>query len=61
MYGLDKEIKELKEELKELNKQFNILNQILLSSHIGENLRNTPIDRANKVSEQYKKFLDKLK
>ena len=61
MYGLDKERKELKEELKELNKQFNILNQILLSSHIGENLRNTPIDRANKVSEQYKKFLDKLK
>ena len=61
MYGLDKDIKELKEELKELNKQFNILNQILLSSHIGENLRNTPIDRANKVSEQYKKFLDKLK
>ena len=61
MYGLDKEIKELKEELKELNKQFNILNQILLSSHIGENLRNTPIDRADKVSEHYKKFLNKLK
>ena len=61
MYGLDKEIKELKEELKELNKQFNILNQILLSSHIGENLRNTPIDKANKISEHYKKFLNKLK
>ena len=61
MYGLDKEIRELKEELKELNKQFNILNQILLSSEIGKNLRNTPIDKANKISEHYKKFLDKLK
>ena len=47
--------------LKELIKEINISNQILLSSHIGENLRNTPIDRADKVSEHYKKFLNKLK
>ena len=33
--------------LKELIKEINTLNQILLSSHIGENLRNTPIDRAD--------------
>jgi hypothetical protein len=49
------------EELKELRKEINILNQILLSSQLGENLRNTPIDRADKVSEQYKKLLNKLK
>jgi len=51
----------LKEEIKELRKEINILNQILLSSHIGENLRNTPIDKAAKISEHYKKFLNKLK
>ena len=61
MYGLDKEIRELKEEFKELNEQFNILNQILLSSEIGKNLRNTPIDKADKISDHYKKFLNKLK
>ena len=61
MYGLDKEIRELKDELKKLNKEFNILNQILLSSHIGENLRNTPIDKADKISEHYKNLLNKLK
>jgi hypothetical protein len=49
------------EELKELRKEINVLNQILLSSQLGENLRNTPIDRADKVSEQYKKLLNKLK
>ena len=47
--------------LKELRKELNILNQILLSSHIGENLRNTPIDKANKISEHYKKLLKELK
>ena len=47
--------------LKELIKEINTLNQILLSSDIGVNLRNTPIDKANKISEHYKKFLDKLK
>ena len=51
----------LREELKQLIKEINVLNQILLSSHIGENLRNTPIDKANKISEHYKKFLNKLK
>ena len=47
--------------LKELIKEINTLNQILLSSHIGENLRNTPIDKANKISEHYKNLLNKLK
>tara|TARA_R100001594_G_C4007261_1_gene256119 strand:- start:119 stop:298 length:180 start_codon:yes stop_codon:yes gene_type:complete len=47
--------------LKELVKEINTLNQILLSSDIGHNLRNTPTDKANKVSEQYNKFLNKLK
>tara|TARA_Y100000592_G_scaffold55028_1_gene86681 strand:+ start:851 stop:1036 length:186 start_codon:yes stop_codon:yes gene_type:complete len=61
MYGLDKEIRELKEEFKELIKEINVLNQILLSSHIGENLRNTPIDKAAKISEHYKKLLKELK
>tara|TARA_R100000995_G_C3459298_1_gene112237 strand:- start:57 stop:221 length:165 start_codon:yes stop_codon:yes gene_type:complete len=51
----------LKEELKELRKELNILNQILLSSDIGYNLRNTSIDKAEKTSEHYKKFLNKLK
>jgi len=51
----------LREELKELIKEINILNQILLSSQMGENLRNTPIDKADKISEHYKKFLNKLK
>tara|TARA_R100001591_G_scaffold4910_1_gene11031 strand:- start:42 stop:227 length:186 start_codon:yes stop_codon:yes gene_type:complete len=61
MYGLDKEIRELKEEFKELIKEINVLNQILLSSHIGENLRNTPMDKADKISEHYKNLLNKLK
>ena len=47
--------------LKELIKEINISNQILLSSHTGENLRNTPIDKANKISEHYKNLLNKLK
>ena len=47
--------------LKELIKEINTLNQILLSSHMGENLRNTPIDKADKISDHYKKFLNKLK
>ena len=47
--------------LKELIKEINTLNQILLSSDIGHNLRNTPIDKADKISEHYKKFLNKLK
>ena len=51
----------LREELKQLIKEINVLNQILLSSEIGKNLRNTPIDKADKISEHYKKFLDKLK
>ena len=48
-------------QLKELVKEINVLNQILLSSDIGVNLRNTPIDKADKISEHYKKFLNKLK
>ena len=51
----------LREEIKQLIKAINVMNQILLSSQLGENLRNTPIDRADKVSEQYKKLLNKLK
>ena len=51
----------MEELLKQLIKEINILNQILLSSQMGENLRNTPIDKANKISEHYKKFLNKLK
>ena len=47
--------------LKELIKEINTLNKILLSSDIGVNLRNTPIDRANKVSKQYEKLLKELK
>jgi len=47
--------------LKELIKEINVLNQILLSSDIGVNLRNTPIDKANKISEHYKKLLKELK
>ena len=51
----------LREELKQLIKEINVLNQILLSSDIGVNLRNTPIDKANKISEHYKKLLKELK
>jgi len=51
----------LREELKELRKEINVLNQILLSSDIGYNLRNTPIDKASKISEHYKKLLKELK
>ena len=47
--------------LKELIKEINTLNQILLSSDIGHNLRNTPTDKANKVSGHYKKLLKELK
>ena len=47
--------------LKELIKEINTLNQILLSSDIGVNLRNTPIAKADKISEYYKKLLNKLK
>ncbi len=47
--------------LKELIKEINTLNQILLSSEIGKNLRNTPIAKANKISEHYKKLLKELK
>ena len=47
--------------LKKLIKEINVLNQILLSSDIGVNLRNTPIDKANKISEHYKKLLKELK
>ncbi len=47
--------------LKELTKEINVLNQILLSSDIGVNLRNTPIAKANKISEHYKKLLKELK
>ena len=47
--------------LKELIKEINVLNQILLSSQLGENLRNTPIAKADKISEHYKKLLNKLK
>ena len=47
--------------LKELIKEINTLNKILLSSDIGVNLRNTPIDSANKVSKQYEKLLKELK
>ena len=39
----------LREEIKQLIKAINVMNQILLSSQLGENLRNTPIDRADKV------------
>ena len=51
----------MEELLKQLIKEINVLNQILLSSHIGENLRNTPIDKAEKISEHYKNLLNKLK
>jgi len=51
----------MEKSLKELIKEINTLNQILLSSEIGKNLRNTPIDKANKISEHYKEFLNKLK
>ena len=47
--------------LKELIKEINTLNKILLSSDMGVNLRNTPIDRAKKVSKQYEKLLKELK
>tara|TARA_X000001388_G_C2144045_1_gene89811 strand:+ start:92 stop:271 length:180 start_codon:yes stop_codon:yes gene_type:complete len=51
----------MEKSLKELIKEINTLNQILLSSQMGENLRNTPIDKADKISDHYKKFLNKLK
>ena len=47
--------------LKELIKEINVLNQILLSSEVGKNLRNTPIDELNKISKVYKDSLNKLK
>ena len=57
MYDVDV----IEKSLKEIVKEIKTLNQILLSSDIGVNLRNTPIDKANKVSEQYKKLLKELK
>ena len=48
-------------QLKELVKEINVLNQILLSSEVGLNLRNTPIDELNKISKVYKDSLNKLK
>ena len=57
MYDVDV----IEKSLKELIKEINVLNQILLSSHIGENLRNTPMDKADKISEHYKNLLNKLK
>ena len=45
----------------ELIKEINTLNKILLSSDMGVNLRNTPIDRAKKVRKQYEKLLKELK
>jgi hypothetical protein len=47
--------------LKELIKEINTLNQILLSSEIGKNLRNTELKQADKISQHYKEFLNKLK
>ncbi len=47
--------------LKELIKEINTLNQILLSSQLGENLRNTELKQADKISQHYKEFLNKLK
>ncbi len=47
--------------LKELIKEINVLNQILLSSEIGKNLRNTELKQADKISQHYKEFLNKLK
>ena len=51
----------LREELKQLIKEINVLNQILLSSEIGKNLRNTELKQADKISQHYKEFLNKLK
>ena len=51
----------LREELKQLIKTINVMNKILLSSQLGENLRNTPLNGANKVGEQYEKLLKELK
>ncbi len=47
--------------LKELIKEINVLNQILLSSEIGKNLRNTELKQADKISQHYKESLNKLK
>ena len=47
--------------LKQLIKEINVLNQILLSSHIGENLRTTPLKKAEPISRHYKEFITKLK
>jgi hypothetical protein len=54
-------VESLREEIKQLIKAINVMNKILLSSQLGENLRNIPIDRAKKVSEQYEKLLKELK
>ena len=51
----------MEKSLKELIKEINTLNQILLSSEIGKNLRNTPIDKAQPISRHYKEFITKLK
>ena len=47
--------------LKELIKEINVQNQILLSSEVGKKLRNTPLDKLNKISKVYKDSLNKLK
>ena len=51
----------MEELLKQLIKEINVLNQILLSSEVGKNLRNTELKQAEKISQHYKEFLNKLK
>ena len=51
----------MEELFKQLIKEINILNQILLSSEVGKNLRNTELKQAEKISQHYKEFLNKLK
>ena len=51
----------MEELLKQLIKEVNVLNQILLSSEVGKNLRNTELKQAEKISQHYKDFLNKLK
>tara|TARA_R100000995_G_scaffold62939_1_gene32375 strand:+ start:650 stop:805 length:156 start_codon:yes stop_codon:yes gene_type:complete len=51
----------MEELLKQLIKEVNVLNQILLSSEVGKNLRTTELKQAEKISQHYKEFLNKLK
>tara|TARA_R100000654_G_scaffold74976_1_gene110754 strand:+ start:845 stop:1000 length:156 start_codon:yes stop_codon:yes gene_type:complete len=51
----------MEELFKQLIKEINVLNQILLSSEVGKNLRNTELKQAEKISQHYKEFLNKLK